>query len=288
MARQAGVTVFRTFWNRAAGEALNQLSVIPDIITTTASFYHVPDLHDFIAGVEQVMGPQTLFMVQGVYLKNLIERNQFDHFYHEHSCIHSVGPLRRLFAEHQMRILELEFSDLHGGSFIVLVARNERPTVTAPTVDQAIKAEKEAGLYCLDTYHAFAQRVRDNADRLVAMLRALKADEKRVFALGAPAKGSTLMNFCRIGPELVECATEINDRKIGRLMPGTQIPVVDETPMTSQPDYYLVLTWNFLHFLRQKYGDFLHAGGRFIVPVPEVSIVGPAEQTPGANSESAR
>ncbi|MBM2812797.1 MAG: hypothetical protein HW416_3556 [Chloroflexi bacterium] len=279
LARQAGVTVFRTFWNRAAGEALSRLSVVPDIITSTASFYHVPDLHDFVAGVDLVMGPKTIFMVQGVYLKNLIERNQFDHFYHEHSCVHSVGPLRRLFAEHGMRILDLEFSELHGGSFVVTVAKNESPWATDPAVEEAIKAEEQAGLNSLD-------RVRDNADRLVAMLRALKADGKRVFALGAPVKGSTLLNFCGIGPDLIECATEINVRKIGRLMPGTRIPIVDETALTSQPDYYLVLTWNFLEFLRQRYDGFLRAGGRFIAPVPEVSIVGPAERLPGANGRN--
>ena len=143
-----------------------------------------------------------------------------------------------------------------------------------------------AGLNSLDTYLAFAQRVRENADSLVAMLRALKADGKRVFALGAPVKGSTLLNFCGIGPDLIECATEINVRKIGRLIPGTRIPIVDETALTSQPDYYLVLTWNFLEFLRQRYDGFLRAGGRFIAPVPEVSIVGPAERLPGANGQN--
>ena len=279
LARHAGVTVLRTFWTQTAGKCMSQLELIPNIITTTASFYHVPDLHDFVAGVEHVMRPETVFMVQGVYLKNLIERNQFDHFYHEHSYIHSVGPLRRLFGQHGLRILDLEFSEVHGGSFIVLAVREDHPEPTAPLVEQAVEAEERAGLYHLDTYVAFARRVRENSRRLRDLLASLKAEGKRVFALGAPVKGSTLMNFTGIGPDLVECATEVNREKIGRLMPGTHIPVVDERTMTTQPDYYLVLSWNFLPFLREKYDEFLRNGGRFIVPVPEVSILGPREDT---------
>jgi len=283
LAREAGVTVFRTFWNRAAGQSLHQLQVTPNVITTTASFYHVPDLHEFIGGVVLVMGPETVFLVQGVYLKNLIERNQFDHFYHEHSCIHAVGPLRRLFAGHGMRVLDVEFSELHGGSFIVFVAWNDHPTPTAPAVEQAIRKEEEGGLYRLETYKGFARRVRDNAKQLRDLLVSLKAEGKRVFALGAPVKGSTLLNFCGIGPDLVECATEVNHFKIGRVMPGTRIPVVDERTLTTQPDYFLVLTWNFLDFLQGKYEGYLRAGGRFIVPVPEVTVVGPRDETLESN-----
>lgn len=277
LARQHGVTVFRTFWNSETGRALRQLRVEPQVITATAVFYHVPDLHDFLAGLGEVMGPRTVFVVQGVNLKDLIERNEFDHFYHEHSCIHSVLALQPLLKQHGLRMFDVEFSEIHGGSFILYVVRDEHASPTTAAVEQAIAAERKAGLDRLETYLAFAERVRSNMRELKMLLTKLHGEGKRVFALGAPVKGSTLLNFCDIGPELVSCATEVNQFKIGKLTPGTHIPIVDETTLSDTPDYYLVLSWNFLDFLREKYDAFLRGGGRFIVPVPEVLVVGPKE-----------
>ena len=282
LAREQGVTVCRTFWNRETGRSLRQLGLQPEVITATAVFYHVPDLHDFIDGLTEVMGTNTVFVVQGVNLKDLIERNEFDHFYHEHSCIHSLLALRPLMKAHGLRILDVEFSEIHGGSFILYVGREEHPMPTSNAVESAVAAERAAGLDRLETYMAFAERVRTNVSELKTLLTRLKNEGKRVFALGAPVKGSTLLNYAGIGPDLVECATEVNRFKIGRLMPGTHAPVVDETTLTETPDYYLVLSWNFIDFLRQKYDSYLRAGGRFIVPVPDVQILGPiaAELTP--------
>lgn len=277
LAWQKGVTVFRTFWNAETGRAMRQLNVQPQVITATAVFYHVPDLHDFLTGLGEVMGSRTVFVVQGVNLKDLIERNTFDHFYHEHSCIHSLLALQPLLQRHGLRMMDVEFSEVYGRSFILYIVRDEHPTPTTEAVAAAIAAEKAAGLDRLETYFKFTERVRDNVRELKALLADLKRQGKRVFALGAPVKGGTLLNFAGIGPELVSCATEVNPFKIGRLTPGTHIPIVDERTLPETPDYYLVLSWNILDFLREKYDAFLRRGGRFIVPVPEISVVGPKD-----------
>ena len=126
----------------------------------------------------------------------------------------------------------------------------------------------------LATYRAFAERVRSNAEALRKVLTGLKADGKRVFALGAPVKGNTLLNYARITSELIEKVTEVNQFKIGRMTPGTHIPIVDERMAGDPPDYYLVLSWNFLDYFISKYKEFLMRGGKFIVPVPQVRILG--------------
>jgi 2-polyprenyl-3-methyl-5-hydroxy-6-metoxy-1,4-benzoquinol methylase len=274
LARQQGSTVMRTFWNRESGRALRQLGLYPELITATAVFYHLPDLHDFIEGLLEVMRGDAVFVVQCVSTLDLIEKNQFDHFYHEHSCIHAIAPLDRLFRAHGMRILDVEFIEIHGGSFVAYVGLDSHTRPTSPSVAAAIAREHERGLDRIGTYHEFARRVRANADALVALLRQIKSQGKRVFALGAPVKGNTLLNYCGIGPDLVECATEVNQFKIGTLTPGMHIPVVDERAIASQPDYYLILSWNFLDFLIGKYKGFLMNGGKFIVPVPTVRVLG--------------
>jgi len=275
LAREQGVTVFRQFWNHETGKSLKQLGVKPNAITATAVFYHVPDLHDFVAGLAEVMGPDTVFVVQGVNCLDLIKHNEFDHFYHEHSCIHAVGPLQRLFAAHGLAIRDVEFSPIHGGSFILYVYRQENPAPESPSVAAAVKAEEAAGLFKLETYEKFAERVRTNMAELKALLEKLKAEGKTVWGLGAPVKGSTVLNYADIGPDLVQKVTEVNEFKIGRVTPGTHIPVIDESMVVEHPDYYLVLAWNFLEFLVKKNDAYLQAGGRFITPVPEVRIVGP-------------
>lgn len=274
IARASGITVCKQFWNSETGRALAHLGLRPEVITATAVFYHVPDLHDFCAGLTAVMGPRSVFVVQGVNLKDLIERNEFDHFYHEHSCIHSLGPLTRLFDAHGLRIQDVEFSPIHGGSFILYVVRREHRLATSPAVAQAIEEERRAGLYDLATYQTFAGRVADNMARLKRLLVELKGEGRSVYALGAPVKGSTVLNYAGIGPELVAKATEVNELKIGRVTPGTHIPVVDERAIGRSPDYYLVLAWNFLDFLVGKYDAYLANGGRFITAVPEVRVVG--------------
>lgn len=275
LARERGVTVFRQFWSKETGKSLRQLGVQPDLITATAVFYHVPDLHDFVSGLAEVMGPESCFVVQGVNLRDLVEKNEFDHFYHEHSCIHSFAPLTKLFQAHGLRIWDVEMSDIHGGSFILYVVREESVKQTTRAVEMALSADEKAGLNRRETYEAFAKRVAKNVDALHDLLESIKAEGKTIYALGAPVKGSTLLNYAQIGPELVQFVTEVNQFKIGRVTPGTHIPVVEERAIAKQPDYYLVLAWNFIDFLREKYDDYLRAGGRFIVSVPECKVLGP-------------
>ncbi|MFO0429190.1 MAG: class I SAM-dependent methyltransferase [Planctomyces sp.] len=274
LCREAGTTVCETFWNEATGNAIRQLNLKPKIISATAVFYHVQDIHNFVRGLSAVMDDETIFLAQCVNLKDVIEQCQFDHFYHEHTMIHSVGPLKRLFAEHGMRVIDVEHVDVHGGSFVIYVGRNANPHPTFRRVDEWIAEEEKAGLYTPSTYDVFEKRVSKNRVDLVNLLQQLKAEGKRVWALGAPLKGNTLLNYCKIGPDLCQKAVEVNRFKIGKLTPGMHIPVESENDQTETPDYYLVLTWNFLPFFVKKYEKFLNDGGRFIVPNPIVRVIG--------------
>jgi hypothetical protein len=274
LARKAGITICETFWNQETAGAIKKLNLRPDLITATAVFYHIEDLHSFIKGLRDVMNEKTVFMTQCVYLKDVLEKCQFDHFYHEHTMMHAITPLKRIFEEYGMRLLDVDYYDVHGGSFVLYVGLQENPLPTNKTISSALKAERDSGLDRLETYLDFTRRVEKNRDDLMALLDKLKREGKTIYALGAPLKGSTLLNYCNIGPDLVDLATEINQFKIGKFTPGTHIPIVDERTLERQPDYYLLLSWNFLDFFKQKYRGFLDAGGKFIIPHPHVAIVG--------------
>ena len=273
LARSKGLLVCETFWNHTTGRSLRALNLSPSLITATAVFYHVPDLHEFVRGLAEVMTDNTIFATQCVYLKDVIQKLQFDHFYHEHTCMYSLKPLQQLFAQHQMRLIDVEFYDVHGGSFVLYVAKETSRLPTSQSIAAAIAEEEKAGLFKLETYHEFTRKVDHNCNQLVALLKELKKQKKTVYALGAPLKGSTLLNYCKIGPELVEKAVEVNQFKIGRYTPGTHIPIIGEAQMEKEPDYYLVLAWNFLDYFVEKHQKYLQAGGKFIVPNPRVGVV---------------
>ena len=273
LARESGITIGETFWDKETAESIKQLNLKPDIITATAVFYHIEDIHSFVGGLATVMHNRSIFLTQCVYMKDVLEKLQYDHFYHEHTLMHALLPLERLFAEYGLRMVDVAFYPVHGGSFALYVARNESPYETKPSIHEAIAAEKSAGLDHIDTYHAFTRKVQQNRDALVSLLRQLKEDGQTIYALGAPLKGSTLLNYCGIGSDLVQLATEVNRFKIGKYTPGTHIPIVFEDAVETQPDYYLVLSWNFLDFFIEKYRAFLQAGGKLIVPHPEVRVI---------------
>lgn len=282
LAKQAGLTICETFWDESTASAIKQLNLKPDLISATAVFYHVADIHSFVRGLADVMHNDTLFVTQCVYLKDVLEKLQFDHFYHEHTMIHALTPLKKLFEQYGLRMVDVSFYDVHGGSFVLYVAKEGSHFPTSDTVAAAIKKEHDDGLQDIATYRNFARCVELNREALRTELHNLVKQGKTIYALGAPLKGSTLLNYCDIGPDLITLATEVNPFKIGRFTPGTHIPIVYENSLTEQPDYYLVLSWNFLDFFVKKYTDYLRAGGKFIVPHPEVRIIG-AESIPLLN-----
>lgn len=274
LCRKNGINVVEGFWNEDLAKTLVRLGLIPDVITATAVFYHVGDLHDFVRGLEKIMHAGTVAVIQCVYMLDVIERNQFDHFYHEHSCIHALGPLVPLFREHGLRVVHFDRIDVHGGSFLMSIVRDEHKIPTDDSVQRTLELEHRMKLDELGTYVEFAKRVAHNRETLRSLLAELKHTGKKVVALGAPAKGSTLLNYCGIGPELVDCAIEVNKFKIGRSTPGTRIPIIDEAALSFVPDYFLVLSWNFLDYFLGKYKSYLLSGGKFIVPVPQVRVLG--------------
>ncbi len=274
IATKSGVNVLQNFWNEETARSIKENGMLPDLITATAVFYHNDDIHSFIRGLNILMKDDSFFIAQCVYLKDAIEKLQFDHFYHEHSMIHALAPLQRIFKQHGLKMIDVEFDPIHGGSFILYISKETSSVEVNESVHLAIEKEKQAGLNEFSTYQKFTKSVELNKTLLIKFLQKLKAECKTIFGLGAPVKGSTLLNYYGIGPEMIDKIVEINDHKIGRFTPGTHIPIVSESDLDTTPDYYLVLTWNFLDYLVGKYNKFLDSGGKFIVPHPTPMVIG--------------
>jgi SAM-dependent methyltransferase len=243
------------------------------LVTATNTFPHIQQLEDFITGLKTVLRPGGVFVIEAHYLLDLLDQVAFDTIYHEHISYWALGPMRRLFERHGMNVVDAERVPLHHGQLRVHVQRAGEGPVHE-RVAQVLAAEKDAGLDRFDTYVDFAERTRKIKKDLHEVLTAFSREGRRVAGYGAPAKGNTLLGFLEIGPDLLPYIVDRSPLKQGLYTPGTHIPVVaPERLLTDQPDYVLLLAWNFVDEIIEQQAEYRRRGGRFMVPVPEVRVL---------------
>jgi hypothetical protein len=202
-----------------------------------------------------------------------LEQVAFDTIYHEHVSYWALGPMAYFFAQHGMQVVRAERLPLHHGQLRVAVQRRGEGSVHASVAEQ-LALERELGINRFATYQRFAGQVQHLKQDLHRQLNDLRGEGKRLVGYGAPAKGNTLLGFLEIGPELVPYIADRSPLKQGRYTPGTHILVAPpERLLAEQPDYVLLLAWNFVDEVLAQQAEYRRRGGRFIIPVPEVRIV---------------
>ena len=272
IARSNGIDTICDFFNPAVAEAIVRNRGKASVVTGTNVFAHIDDLDSVVAALKTLLNDKGVFIFEAPYLINLIQNNEYDTIYHEHLSYISVKPLIGFFRRHGMSVFDIERVDIHGGSIRVFVGRGEKSPSTR--VEELIAEENRMNLYSHATLDAFAGRVWNNRKQLSWMLQNLKNQGKKIVAVSAPAKGMTLLNYCRFGTELLDFITEKSRLKIGKFTPGTHIPVVsDEELLKQKPDYALLLAWNFADEIIKNLSEFRKQGGKFIIPIPEPRIV---------------
>jgi C-methyltransferase C-terminal domain/Putative zinc binding domain/Methyltransferase domain len=271
LAIKNGVPTWARFFNEATAEEILAKGGPVSLVTAAGVFFHLEELHSVVRGVKKLIDSNGVFVVQAIYLGAMLDNIAFDQIYHEHLVYYTLRSIEALFAQHGLEVFDASLVPIHGGSLEVHVAPKGRRAIE-PSVARMREREARKGYGELATYEAFARRVWELRDQLLALLRRYKAAGKSVYAFGAPAKGATLVNSFGIGPDLVQKATERNPLKVGYMMPGTRIPIVDEAGQ--KPDAFLVLAWNFVDEFRKRERAYLEAGGEFIVPVPKLAVIG--------------
>jgi SAM-dependent methyltransferase len=242
-----------------------------DVLIANNVLAHVPDLNGFVAGIATVLKDDGIAEIEVPYVKDLVDNLEFDTIYHEHLCYFSVTALDRLFRRHGLYLNRVEPLAIHGGSLRLFVEPAERPDASVTT---HLEAERRLGLDRLDYYAGFAARVRSTRDRLAALLAGLKRRGARIAGYGAAAKGAILLNYVGIGPETLDFVVDRNVHKQGRWLPGVRLPITaPERLLEVQPDYVLILPWNFKEEIMEQQAEYRRRGGRFIVPIPEPVIL---------------
>lgn len=245
------------------------------IITSNNTLAHTDALHDIFEGVKELLDEKGVFVFEVQYLADLLTHNEFDNTYHEHICFHAVSPLLYLLKMHSMEIIDVIHTDTHGGGIMVFATHSPSPFAISETVNKLLENEKKTGLDKLSTYQKFAKRPLMVKKKLTKLLLELKKKGKKITAYGASAKATTLLQYCNIGPDLIDYITESAPSKIGKYTPGTHIPILPEDTLKREtPDYIVITAWNYANHIMEKKEKWFHdAGGKFIIPIPEPKII---------------
>lgn len=273
VAREKGIETLADFFGQALARTLRDQGRAADLVLGNNVFAHAPNTNDFVAGLAAVLKPRGRVILEFPYAVDFLERREFDTIYHEHVFYFTLTALQPLLARHGLAIYHVERLPIHGGSLRLFAARaGDYPVETSVTETVAMEAER--GIGGLECYLDFARRVHALKTELNGLIQRLKGQGKRIAAYGASAKGSTLLNFFGLGRDQIDFIVDRSTYKQGRLSPGMHLPILPPEELRArQPDYTLLLTWNFAEEILQQQAAYREAGGKFIIPIPEVSVV---------------
>ncbi|MGB7590405.1 MAG: class I SAM-dependent methyltransferase [Terriglobia bacterium] len=244
-----------------------------DVLHGNNVLAHVPDLNGVVSGIRLILKDSGMAVIEVPYVKEMIDRCEFDTIYQEHLCYFSLTALDRLFHRHDLVIEDVEHLPIHGGSLRLFVVPRHRPG-NRPRVEATLKEESSWGVDKVGPYRSFAQRVDHLKATLLEVLGRAKGEAKRVAAYGAAAKGTVLLNYCGVGPETLEFVVDRSPHKQGRYVPGVRVLIQPpEKILETMPDYVLLLVWNIADEVLEQQSEYRRRGGKFIIPIPEVRIV---------------
>lgn len=270
---ERGIRTIEAFFGEHLAQEMSGHGEHARILHANNVLGHVPDLNGFVRGIRIILEEDGLAVIEVPYVKDLIEKCEFDTIYHEHLCYYSLTSLDRLVGRHSLIIQDVERIPIHGGTLRLYVrqggSENRRPTVQA-----MLEKEAAGGITSFEFYHGFGQRVEQLKNSLRSLLLGLKQSGKRIAAYGAAAKGAVMLNYTGIGSDLLDFVVDRSPYKQGHYMPGVHIPIFSPAKLEeAKPDYVLLLAWNFADEVLKQQAGFRKGGGKFIIPVPEVKIV---------------
>jgi nucleoside-diphosphate-sugar epimerase/SAM-dependent methyltransferase len=270
-AEKAGVPTLCTFFTHELAESLRKQNKSADVIIANNVLAHVPDTNGFVEGIHALLKKTGVAVIEVPYVRDLIDHCEFDTIYHEHLCYFSVIAVDALFRRHGLYLNDVKRLSIHGGSLRLYFEPVEN---VKPSVSQLIAEEKELGLDRYPYFERFGHRVNELRRSLRTTISDLKSKSKRIAAYGAAAKGSTLLNCTGIGAESIDFVVDRNFHKQGKYMPGVHIPIAaPERLVKDQPDYVLLLAWNFKDEVLAQQREYREKGGKFVIPIPRPEIV---------------
>ena len=274
IAMSNGINTIPDFFNYELANKILDENGLADIITSHNACAHIDDLDGVIAGVGVLLKEDGVFIMEVGYFVDVFQNTWFDTIYHEHLDFHTVKPLEQLFKRFNLELFRVERISPQGGSIRVFIQRKNGPYKKDNTISELILLEQELGLDNPQTLFNFEKKINSIRDEFKVLIKSIKDSDKSIAGFGAPTKATTLGYHFNIGINEIDFIVDDNPLKQGLLTPGKHIPVFsNEEIYKVQPDYLLILAWNFAESIMKKHKDYSDNGGRFILPMPKPRIV---------------
>ena len=271
VAREKGIETWTKFFGVETASAIRGRA---DLLVANNVLAHVPDLNDFVEGMRIALAQRGTITIEFPHLLQIIRYSQFDTIYHEHFSYFSLLTVQAVLAAHGLSVIDVEQLPTHGGSLRVYAQHAELNVEPSSRVQAIIAEERNAGLDDLATYRRFADGVRNCKRALLQFLIAAREEGKQVVGYGAPAKASTLLNYCGARTDFIDYTVDRSPHKQGLLLPGTRIPIhAPEKIAETRPDYVLILAWNLRDEIIEQMRHVREWGGKFVIPIPEVEVI---------------
>lgn len=276
VAEERGVKTHVGFFGTDCAQQLKNSGIQADLLIANNVLAHVPNLNDFVAGIQALLSPEGVATLEFPHLMQLLKHTQFDTIYHEHFSYFSFHTVEKIFSHAGLRVFDVDQLTTHGGSLRLYVCQKASVRYS---VNQAVvnlrRLEQHAGMDKLETYAGFAKKVQQVRNHLLRFLMDAQEAGKTVVGYGAPAKGNTLLNYCGVKSDLIAYTVDKNPYKQGCFLPGTRIPIAHpDRIFETRPDYVLILPWNLESEIRESLAGIGAWGGQFVLPIPQLEHVG--------------
>ena len=271
------ITVINDYFNEeVAGRVRDKYGPF-DAILSSYSFAHIDDMVSVMKGVKTLLKDTGVFIFEVYYLGTLIDEMQYDMIYHEHMSYYSLKSLMPFLKRFGMEIFDIKFTPGVRSGAVRFYTRNIGKRTEEPTsaFKDMMKYEEEKGFDKVETFRDYAARVAETKEGLLKIMDNLKKQGKAIIGYGASGRGTTIMNYCGIDRSYLDYVVDDAPAKHGFFTPGTHVPIYpwEHTKEARFPEYALLFAWSFINEVKKRREDYLKEGGKFIVPLPKVSVV---------------
>ena len=273
-AKKKGVETINEFFNYNSAKKIFKNYHKADLIIANNVLAHIPDLKEFVNSSIFLLKNDGVLSIEFPHLLNLIKKKQFDTIYDEHYYYFSLTSIQKIFNIYGMKIFDVDELATHGGSLRIYVKKKDsvRNNVSF-RVKKVLNKEKKEKLNSINGYNNFQKEINLIKKNALSFLNNQKNDGKKIIAFGAAHKASTFLNFCKINTNLISYVVDDTKVKIGKFMPLSRIPVVDEKFILKfKPDLIVILVWNLKKEVMKKLKYIKKWNGKFVTFIPKLEI----------------
>ncbi|MDD5216482.1 MAG: class I SAM-dependent methyltransferase [Candidatus Omnitrophica bacterium] len=278
-ANQKGLRTLNRYFDKACVTAILAEFGKAHAVSGNNVFAHINDIHAVCRNVSELLDKNGIFVIEFPYLGVMLEKMYFDMIYHEHLSYIAVTPLTRLLPQFGMEVFDIQEVASHGGSLRVFIKKKEGRHKIEPVVSAFLAEEKRRGFDSEQVYRTFAGKVMKVKTDLLACIEKIRAEGRSIAGYGAPAKASTIINFCELNTRQIDYVVDDNPLKQNHFVPGTRIPIVSSARLeTHRPDFIIIFAWNFAREILGKIEPLKQRGVRFIVPLLKIKETVPPDE----------